>query len=120
MELLQPGQKVFVQHPTTRRWTRTATVIKFAANDREYFIKDDDNGVTYRRNRKFLRPQTVKPVVPPRQPVRVPELQPHPEERPRLTEQSSESGAAPALNNRPKRSIKPIVRFVPNLLQYNN
>lgn len=120
LELLQPGQKVFVQHPTTRRWTRTATVIKFGANDREYFVKDDDNGATYRRNRKFLRPQTVKPIVPPRQPVRVPELQPQPEERQRFREQSSESRAVPAINDRPKRSVKPIVRFVPNLNQYDN
>ena len=96
------------------------TVIKFGANDREYFVKDDDNGATYRRNRKFLRPQTVKPIVPPRQPVHVPELQPQPEERQRFREQSSESRAVPAINDRPKRSVKPIVRFVPNLNQYDN
>ena len=32
MELLRPGQKVFVQHPATKRWTKTATVLNFGKN----------------------------------------------------------------------------------------
>jgi hypothetical protein len=39
--LLQPGQKVFVQHPAKMRWTNTATVVNFGKNNWEYLVRDD-------------------------------------------------------------------------------
>ena len=115
MDLLQQGQKVFVQHPGTKRWTSTATIVNFGANDREYIIKDDDTDRVLRRNRKFLRPQVIEPMAPPRQPVSVP--QPLTEVEPVLSV-PSESRANPVKNIRPQRQKKPIVRFMANLNQY--
>jgi len=39
LPLLQPGTRVFVQHPATKRWTTEGSVIKFGNNEREYYIK---------------------------------------------------------------------------------
>jgi hypothetical protein len=112
MELLKQGQKVFVQHPGSKRWTSTATVIRFGINDREYIIRNDETGREYRRNRKFLKPQRVTPVTPPRQPVPAPELRkvpsvPSEPSVPRVVP----TGPDMAINNRPVRQKKPIVRF---------
>jgi len=116
MELLRPGQKVFVQHPTTKRWKRTATVVNFGKNNREYIIRDDVTDRVLRRNRKFLKIQKVQPVAPPKQPVQVPK---HSSEVKLVPSQPSESKAIPeAKNIRPKRQKKPIVRFVPNQNKY--
>jgi hypothetical protein len=117
MELLRPGQKVFVQHPATKRWTRTATVVNFGKNNREYIIRDDEMERVLRRNRKFLKIQKVKPVAPPKQPVPVPK---QPSEDNQVPSEPSVSEAIPkAKNIRPKRLKKPIVRFVPNLNKYH-
>ncbi len=116
MELLRPGQKVFVQHPATRRWSNTATVVNFGKNDREYLIRDDNTERVLRRNRKFLKIQKVQPVAPPKQPVQVPK---HSSEVEQVSSEPSVSKAIPeAKNIRPKRLRKPIVRFVPNLNKY--
>jgi hypothetical protein len=72
LPLLQPGQRVFIQHPATKRWTGSGSIVKFGANEREYWVIDDKNGKTYRRNRRFLRPQLFKPGTPPKQPVQAP------------------------------------------------
>jgi hypothetical protein len=113
MELLKQGQKVFVQHPGSKRWTSTATVLKFGINDREYIVRNDENGREYRRNRKFLRPQRVQPVTPPRQPVPAPEL--HPLQKVKVPSEPSVPRVVPepdmATNNRPQRQKKPIIRF---------
>ena len=113
MELLKQGQKVFVQHPGSKRWTSTATVLRFGINDREYIVRNDENGREYRRNRKFLRPQRVQPVTPPRQPVPAPEL--HPLQKVKVPSEPSVPRVVPepdmATNNRPQRQKKPIIRF---------
>ena len=83
--------------------------------DREYIIKDDDTDRVLRRNRKFLRPQVIEPMAPPRQPVSVP--QPLTEVEPVLSV-PSESRANPVKNIRPQRQKKPIVRFMANMNQY--
>jgi hypothetical protein len=115
MELLQQGQKVFVQNPSSKRWTSTATIVKFGANNREYIIRNDDTGKEYRRNRRFLKPQRVTPVTPPRQPVPAPELRPLTEVKQVPSEPSVPrvipAGPEMAINNRPQRQKKPIVRF---------
>ncbi len=117
MELLRPGQKVFVQHPATKRWTRTATVVNFGKNNREYIIRDDETERVLRRNRKFLKIQKVEPVAPPKQPVPVPKQY---SEMNQVPSEPSVSEAIPeAKNIRPKRLRKPIVRFVPNLNKYH-
>ena len=116
MELLRPGQKVFVQHPATRRWTNTATVVDFGKNSREYLVRDDETERVQRRNRKFLKIQRVKPVAPPKQPVQMPKQF---SEAKQVQSEPSVSKAIPeAKNIRPKRLRKPIVRFVPNQNKY--
>jgi hypothetical protein len=117
MELLRPGQKVFVQHPATKRWTRTATVVNFGKNNREYIIRDDETERVLRRNRKFLKIQKVEPVTPPKQPVPVPKQSSGCNQVP--SEPSVSEAIPEAKNIRPKRQKKPIVRFVPNLNKYH-
>ncbi len=75
-ELLKQGQKGFVQHQGSKRWTSTVAVLRFGINDGEYIIWNDQNGGEYCCNRKFLRPQHVQPVTPPRQPVAASDLFP--------------------------------------------
>jgi hypothetical protein len=115
-ELLRPGQKVFVQHPATKRWTNTATVVNFGKNDREYLVRDDETAKVQRRNRKFLRIQEVEPVAPPKQPVQVP--QPLTDVEKVQSEPSVTLAKPEAKNIRPNRQKKPIVRFVPNQNRY--
>ena len=115
-ELLRPGQKVFVQHPATKRWTNTATVVNFGKNDREYLVRDDETAKVQRRNRKFLRIQEVEPVAPPKQPVQV--TQPLTNVEKVQSEPSATLAKPEAKNIRPNRQKKPIVRFVPNQNRY--
>ena len=70
LPLLFPGQIVRVQDPSTKRWTKIGTVINFGKNDREYLVKVE--GTTYRRNRRFLKPQNVSTSPPVRQPAQAP------------------------------------------------
>ena len=55
LSLLNIGQRVMVQHPTSKRWDSKATIISMRNNKRSYLVKQDD-GRTWIRNRKFLRP----------------------------------------------------------------
>jgi hypothetical protein len=72
LPLLQPGTRVFVQHPATKRWTQEGVIESFGHNEREYLVRLDVNDRILRRNRRFLRPQHVQTSDPPRQPVPVP------------------------------------------------
>ena len=51
---LEPGDRVIVQDPLTKRWTLVATVTKVYAKGRSFDVETDE-GVVYRRNRRFLR-----------------------------------------------------------------
>ena len=52
---LQVGQRVIVQHPQTHRWDTYGIVREIRPNHRSYIIQQDD-GRTWCRNRRFLRP----------------------------------------------------------------
>ena len=120
LPLLQPGARVFVQHPATKRWTDEGSIISFANNEREYLIRMDSNDRILRRNRHFLRPQYVPTSNPPRQPVLPPSSTTSGPENPRSSpakrtyaEVAREvSGEVETERNvRPKRDIKKPVRF---------
>jgi len=53
--LLYPGQPVCIQDPSTKRWTRTGTIVDFGSNEREYQVRANKRRAL-RRNRKFLKP----------------------------------------------------------------
>ena len=55
---LRPGERVWIQHHQTKDWYKQATIIQSRHNDRVYELVDDD-GKTYYRGRRFLRPATV-------------------------------------------------------------
>ena len=74
LPLLHPGQRVRVQHPATKRWTITGSIVRFGQNEREYFYKDDRNDRVYRRNRRFIKPIDVEAQPPPKQPFQAPPL----------------------------------------------
>ena len=110
LAILHPGQKVFMQHPTTKKWTTSGTVVSITKNEHEYLVKSDTNEVTYRRNRKFVRPQEAEPVKPSRQPVPTQTMidenkdtKVKPLLRPAMPD--------PTRNTKPKRQIKKTVRF---------
>ncbi len=117
LPLLHPGQRVRVQDPHSKRWTQSGIVQNFGCNEREYMVKCDHNGKTYRRNRRFLRPEWVLPEPPPSQPVQPPPLQRHHEDTPQPSEPTPPTQAPirPALRpaglSRPKREIRLPVRF---------
>ena len=52
---LDPGQKIFVQNQTTKRWDKHAIVISTGSRSRSYKIKFPDGRILW-RNRRFLRP----------------------------------------------------------------
>ena len=127
--LLHPGQPVRLQDPSTKRWTRTGTIIDFGSNEREYRVKAE-NGRILRRNRKFLKPEFVKAGPPPAQPVKAPELPgekhtPPPEVETRaaspLAPSRATTGTTPTtptsptpgilVTSRPKRTIRKPLRF---------
>ena len=55
LSLLRVGQNVFLQCPTSLRWTRSGTVSSVRPHGRSYVIRLD-NGRHLTRNRKLLRP----------------------------------------------------------------
>jgi transposase InsO family protein len=128
LPLLQPGTRVFVQHPATKRWTTEGSVIKFGNNEREYLIKMDSNDKILRRNRRFLRPQHVPTEDPPVQPVPPmssfnnrsdPETPMSSPTRRSYAEVAAEQpGKAPI--DRPKRDIRKPVRFSDENFVYEN
>ena len=128
LSLLQPGSRVFIQHPATKRWTDQGSIISFGNNAREYLVRMDSNDRILRRNRHFLRPQFVPTTSPPRQPV----LPPSPttttsdEENPSTSAKRTYAevarevrGEVPVAKNiRPKREIKKPVRFTDKNFSY--
>lgn len=121
LPLLQPGTRVFIQNPTTRKWSTEGSIVSFGKNDREYLVKMENNKIM-RRNRRFLREQFVAVESPPKQPV-APMSSPN-ERADRESSSTSPSSrsyaevaATPrdevetAWNVRPKREMKRPVRF---------
>jgi hypothetical protein len=116
--MLQPGARVFIQNPQTKRWDQSGSIVSFGRNEREYVVRFDKTGREGRRNRRFLRVQMVAPEAPPRQPVEPP--------KPDETEEMEKTESTPRVGNmkpedrrmsdrnvaqRPKRSIRRPVRF---------
>jgi len=56
LSFLVPGQAVFIQHPTTKRWTEEGKVINVGKNNREYIV-ENSTGKWFVRNRRFLKPK---------------------------------------------------------------
>ena len=54
---LEPGQAIWHQDPQTKKWN--SGVIIESLKKPYSFIIESDNGVTYRRNRNFLKPHQV-------------------------------------------------------------
>ena len=52
---LQPNNRVWIQHHQTKEWYKKAMVLEIRHNGRAYELLDDD-GKTYYRGRRFLRP----------------------------------------------------------------
>jgi hypothetical protein len=120
--MLQPGARVFIQNPQTKRWDQSGSIVSFGRNEREYVVRFDKTGREGRRNRRFLRVQMVAPEAPPRQPVEPPK----PDETVTLPEEVEKIEATPRVGNlkpegrrmsdqnveqRPKRSSRRPVRF---------
>jgi hypothetical protein len=118
LPMLQPGARVFIQNPQTKRWDQSGSIVSFGRNEREYVVRFDKTGREGRRNRRFLRVQIVAPEAPPRQPVEPP--------KPDETEEMEKTESTPRVGNlkpedrrrsdrnvaqRPKRSIRRPVRF---------
>ena len=62
LQKLNIGAEVRIQHPTSKRWDATGTVIAVGRN-RDYRIKSP-SGVIYWRNRRFLRQIPAQPEPP--------------------------------------------------------
>jgi len=117
---LREGQEVFIQHPTTKKWIESGTIISFGKNEREYLIRRS-NGRTYIRNRHFLRVKEAEPTTPPRQPVQAPSTAPSTSTTtpfttgPRRSESPSRETGKSSLKNpenvRPARERRLPVRF---------
>ena len=52
---LRPRERVWIQHHQTKEWYKQATIIESRHSGRAYELVDDD-GKTYYRGRRFLRP----------------------------------------------------------------
>ena len=52
---LRPNDRVWIQHHQTKEWYKQATVLESRHNGRAYKLLDDE-GKTYYRGRRFLRP----------------------------------------------------------------
>ena len=50
-----PGQRCFLQHPLTKRWSRIVTILSMRDDKRSYIVENED-GATFTRGRKLLRP----------------------------------------------------------------
>ena len=55
---LRPNDRVCIQHHQTKEWYKLATVLESRHNGRAYELLDDE-GKTYYRGRRFLRPVPV-------------------------------------------------------------
>jgi hypothetical protein len=53
---MKVGDRVFIQDPATKRWTRTGTIERKGKNEREFYVRTDRGGL-WRRNRRFLKLQ---------------------------------------------------------------
>ena len=57
---LNVGEIVMIQNEKTKCWDRKAEVISIDKNKRSYCVETIDDLQDLRRNRRFLRPTTVK------------------------------------------------------------
>jgi virulence-associated protein VagC len=57
LEALAAGSKVWIQNPISKKWDSAGTVLE-KKSKRSYDVEDDE-GATYRRNRRFLRPRSA-------------------------------------------------------------
>ena len=55
LPILQAGQKVWVQHPKTKRWKIKAVIVKLDKRQRTYTVRSGNS--FYTRNRRFIRPR---------------------------------------------------------------
>ena len=56
LPMLQEGQAASMQHATTKKWTIPVTVLTRRRNGQSYIVRDE-NGATYLRSRRLLRPR---------------------------------------------------------------
>jgi len=98
---LNEGQRVYIQHPVTKKWIESGVIVGFGKNTREYVVRRS-NGRTCVRNRRYLRPQEVEPSPPPRQPVQAP--------RPPSPPTPSPSTASRPVSESPSRELSPSLR----------
>ena len=103
LPILHPGQRVRVQDPRTKQWSKTGTIVSFGKNTREYSVRVED--VLYRRNRKFLKPKDIESNPPVRQPAQAPS-------RPAIRPSSPPATSFPSTTVLPRTSSpKPGVHF---------
>src|SRR6266404_6053642 len=108
LPVLQPGQKVLMRDPHTKRWMNSGSIVSFGENEREYLIRDDFNDKIRRRNRWFLRPQNIAIHPPPDQPVQAPKKTDLPVIHDRVSQAEPDTKGAlktikPIFPSRPKR-----------------
>ena len=130
LPLLQPGIKVFVQNPATKRWTSEGTIVSFGNNQREYLVRMDSNDRILRRNRRFLRQQFAPTEAPPAQPVPPSSTRNRPNDMVRMSSPETRSYAEVAAEprreiptppmERPRRDAKKPVRFSDENFVYGN
>ena len=56
LSALEPGTRVRIQEPKTKRWEHTGTVTRKHEHGRSYYVDVDDGPSDVWRNRKFLKP----------------------------------------------------------------
>ena len=57
---LAVNDQVLIQHPITKLWDRTGTIIDIVGHEsRSYLVEPHDGGAVIRRNRRFLRPTNI-------------------------------------------------------------
>ena len=93
---MKVGDKVFIQNPATKRWTRTGTIERNGRNEREFFIRTD-HGALWRRNRRFLKLQSPAQTTPP---APTAEMTPAPRNELMSPETSRPRGRPPGSKNR--------------------
>jgi hypothetical protein len=88
---MKVGDRVFIQDPATKRWTRTGTIERKGRNEREFFVRTDRGGL-WRRNRRFLKLQDPNRTAPP---APMTETIPEPSNVPMPTQTSRPRGRPP-------------------------
>ena len=57
---LDIGDEVLMQHPKDKKWESAGVIEAVHEDGRSYDIILDDSGKSFRRNRRYLRPNTAK------------------------------------------------------------